>query len=143
MPTRVRKIRKHRGSRTHGWGQVGQHRGKGSKGGYGKTGGHKHGWTRTVKYDQDRYGKKGFSRPRSVSNTTVNVGDLDALAEKLRAAHQAVDTEERVVIDLGGLGYSKLLGAGTVTRKYVVTVEKCSRLAAQKIEAAQGTVQNA
>jgi ribosomal protein L15 len=73
----------------------------------------------------------------------VNVGNLDALAEKLRAAHQAGDTEERVVIDLGGLGYSKLLGAGTVARKYVVTVEKWSRLAAQKIEAAQGTVQNA
>jgi ribosomal protein L15 len=73
----------------------------------------------------------------------VNVGDLDALAEKFRATQQAVDTVESVVIDLGALGYSKLLGRGTVTRKYVVTVEKCSRLAAKKIEAAQGTVQNA
>jgi large subunit ribosomal protein L15 len=143
VPTRSRKIRKHRGSRTHGWGQVGQHRGKGSKGGYGQTGGHKHGWTRTVKYDSDHYGKKGFTRPRSVRNATVNVGDLDALAETLRAAHPAAVTEESVTIDLGEWGYTKLLGAGPVTRKYVVTVEKFSRRAAQKIEAAQGTVQNA
>jgi large subunit ribosomal protein L15 len=143
VPTRNRKIRKHRGSRTHGWGQVGQHRGKGSKGGFGQTGGHKHGWTRTVKYDQDRYGKKGFTRPRSVRDATVNVGDLDDLAETLRAARPEAVTEESVTIDLGEMGYTKLLGAGTVTRKYVVTVEKWSRLAAHKIETAQGTVQNA
>lgn len=143
MPHRSRKIRKHRGSRTHGWGQVGQHRGKGSTGGYGKTGGHKHGWTRTVKHDPDRYGKKGFTPPRSVSDAAVNVGELDALVETLRAAQPAAVTEESVTIDLGELGYRKLLGAGTVTRKYVVTVEKCSRRAAEKIEAAQGTVQTA
>jgi ribosomal protein L15 len=73
----------------------------------------------------------------------VNVGDLDALAETLGAARPAAVTEESVTIDLGEMGYTKLLGAGTVTRKYVVTVEKWSRRAAQKIETAQGTVQNA
>ena len=143
MPQRSRKIRKHRGSRTHGWGQVGQHRGKGSKGGYGKTGGHKHKWTRTVINDQNGFGKHGFTRPRSVSDASVNVGNLDALAETLRAADPAAGTEGIITIDLSELGYTKLLGAGTVTRKYVITVEKWSRLAAQKIEAAQGTIQNA
>ena len=139
MPHRSRKIRKHRGSRTHGWGQVGQHRGKGSSGGYGKSGGHKHGWTRTVKHDLDHYGKKGVTSPRSVRDAAVNVGDLDTLVETLQPA---VVTGESVTIDLGELGFRKLLGAGTVTRKYVVTVEKCSRRAAEKIEAAQGTVQS-
>ena len=143
MPTRLRKVRKYRGSRNHGWGQVGQHKGRGKKGGFGKSGGHKQGWTHTVKYDQDRYGKKGFTRPRSVSDTTLNVGNLDALAEKFLAEHPAAAMEESVIIDLDKLGYSKLLGSGIVTKKYSVTVKKCSRLAVQKIEAAQGTVQNA
>ncbi|RLG12033.1 MAG: 50S ribosomal protein L15, partial [Thaumarchaeota archaeon] len=31
MPTRWRKSRKHRGSRTCGWGQIGQHRKSGSR----------------------------------------------------------------------------------------------------------------
>ncbi|HEW93674.1 MAG TPA: 50S ribosomal protein L15, partial [Thermoprotei archaeon] len=35
MPHRYRKTRWQRGSRTYGWGRVGQHRKSGSRGGYG------------------------------------------------------------------------------------------------------------
>ena len=38
MATRLRKTRKFRGSRNHGWGQVGQHRASGYKGGLGQSG---------------------------------------------------------------------------------------------------------
>ncbi len=42
MATRFRKTRKFRGSRNHGWGQVGQHRASGHKGGLGQSGMLKH-----------------------------------------------------------------------------------------------------
>ena len=38
MPTRLRKVRKQRGSRTHGYGQIGQHRHSGKQGGHGNAG---------------------------------------------------------------------------------------------------------
>ena len=42
MPTRLRKTRKLRGGRHMGWGQVGQHRARGHKGGLGQSGMLKH-----------------------------------------------------------------------------------------------------
>ena len=42
MATRLRKTRKYRGSRNHGWGQIGQHRASGHKGGLGQSGLMKH-----------------------------------------------------------------------------------------------------
>ena len=48
MATRLRKTRKHRGSRSHGWGQVKGHRSSGAKGGVGESGRMKHEWTYTV-----------------------------------------------------------------------------------------------
>lgn len=49
MPTRLRKVRKKRGSRYYGYGQIGQHRGGGSRGGRGRVGRkRKHLWTARV-----------------------------------------------------------------------------------------------
>ena len=42
MATRLRKTRKLRGGRNMGWGQVGQHRASGHKGGLGIAGLHKY-----------------------------------------------------------------------------------------------------
>ncbi|MCS7373525.1 MAG: 50S ribosomal protein L15, partial [archaeon GB-1845-036] len=63
---RRRKIRKYRGTRTCGYGITGQNRGKGLKGGYGKSGRHKHLWTWVMKYQPDYFGKKGFKPPLSL-----------------------------------------------------------------------------
>ena len=48
MATRFRKSRRQRGTRYCGWGQIGQHRQSGSRGGVGQAGKHKHFWIRTV-----------------------------------------------------------------------------------------------
>ena len=53
MPTRLRKTRKLRGGRHMGWGQVGQHRASGHKGGLGRSGHLKHLWSTVIKEDQD------------------------------------------------------------------------------------------
>jgi len=137
MPHRLRKIRKKRGSRTHGWGRVGQHRGGGQRGGHGKAGFKKHKWTYVIKYEPDYFGKKGFTSPKNLKRkvNVINVGVLDELAEKL-----SMKREGKLFIDLESFGYTKLLGAGKVTKPLIVKAPSCSKSAAEKIREAGGQV---
>jgi len=139
MPHRFRKIRKLRGSRSHGWG-VRQHKGKGSHGGFGRAQGHKGKWTYTVKYEPDRYGKHGFKSHTNVEIITINVGELDELTNRLLAEGNAVKEDKLYVIDLAKLGIGKLLGSGSVKHQLKVKVKAHSQLAAKKIENAQGII---
>lgn len=138
MPHKLRKIRKKRGSRTHGFGRVGQHRGGGQRGGHGKAGFHKHGWTYVIKYEPDYFGKKGFTSPKSLKQkvNVINVGTLDELAERLSTEKK----KGKFFIDLENLGYTKLLGAGKVTKPLIVKVGSYSKSAAEKIKEAGGQV---
>jgi large subunit ribosomal protein L15 len=66
----------------------------------------------------------------------MNVGTLDEMARKF-----AVDKEEeKPLVDLESLGYTKLLGAGKVTRSLTVKVASCSATASEKIKKAGGEV---
>jgi large subunit ribosomal protein L15 len=132
LPTRLRKARKLRGSRTMGWGQVGQHRKHGAKGGYGKAGLHKHKWSWVVKYQPDYFGSHGFYNP-TVSRVErwVNVGQLEEIARK---------NADNGNLDLHSLGYDKLLGAGNVSIPLVVKVAQFSQRAKEKVEKAGGKV---
>ncbi len=138
MPTRLRKIRKQRGSRFHGWGQVGQHRGRGSRGGTGKAGLLKHKWTWTVKYDPDHFGVKGFTPPtQKKKGQWINIGQLEDIA--------AGPTEGKAkvpVINLVEMGYGKLLGQGQVKGAYKIIVGKFSEKAKRKIEEAGGSIES-
>ena len=140
MPHRKRKVRKKRGSRTHGYGRVGQHRGGGQRGGHGKVGFHKHKWTYTVKYDPDRFGKHGFKRPIRKEVSAINVGKLDEQIESLLDSKQAEKTKEGVKVYLNRLGFEKLLGKGKVTHPLIIQVDSCSKSAAEKIEEAGGKI---
>ena len=137
MPHKLRKIRKKRGSRTQGYGRVGQHRKSGSKGRR-KAGRHKHGWSYVLRYEPEYFGKKGFTSPKSLRREVkiINVGELDEVAEKLKGKEK----EGKIFVDLEGLGYTKLLGTGKVTKPLVVKVPSCSKSAAEKIEEAGGKV---
>lgn len=138
MPHKKRKVRKKRGSRTHGYGQVGQHRGGGQRGGHGKAGFHKHKWTYTVKYDPDRFGKHGFKRPTRKEVSAINVGKLDEQIESLLDSKQTEKTKEGIKVYLNRLGFDKLLGKGKVTHPLIIQVDSCSKSAAKKIEEAGG-----
>jgi len=72
LPTKDRKVRRQRGSRTHGWGQIGQHRARGGRGGTGKAGLDKHKWTYVIKHDPTYWEKKGFVSARTLGKT-VNI----------------------------------------------------------------------
>ncbi|MEM3055518.1 MAG: uL15 family ribosomal protein [Candidatus Bathyarchaeia archaeon] len=137
MPHKLRKIRKKRGSRTQGYGRVGQHRKSGSKG-MRKAGRHKHGWSYVLRYEPEYFGKKGFTSPKSLRQEVkiINVGELEEVAEKFKGK----DKEGKVFIDLESLGYTKLLGAGKVSKSLIVKVPSCSKSAAEKIKEAGGKV---
>ncbi|MFQ5711700.1 MAG: uL15 family ribosomal protein [Candidatus Geothermarchaeales archaeon] len=136
MPHRERKTRKKRGSRTVGWGRVGQHRGSGMRGGFGKAGMHKHKWIYTLKYEPDHYGKHGFKSIRKPPRT-INVGKLE---EIIRSRDYEKGARGMVSIDLSRLGFNKLLGGGKVSTPMEVRVEKASEKAKEKIESLGGKV---
>jgi len=137
MPHRLRKTRKKRGSRTQGWGRVGQHRRTGSKGRR-NPGRHKALWSYVIKYEPDYFGKKGFTSPKSLKKqvNAMNIGMLDRIAEKSSAETE----KDKPFIDLEGLGYTKLLGTGRITKPVVVKVGSCSKTAAEKIKKAGGQI---
>jgi len=137
MPHRLRKVRKNRGSRTQGWGRVGQHRRTGSKGRR-NAGRHKALWSYVIKYEPEYYSKVGFTSPKSLKHEVkiINVGTLNGIVAKLSTEKQ----EDKIVVDLAALGYKKLLGTGKVTKPLVVRVASCSKSAAEKVKNAGGQV---
>lgn len=137
MPHKLRKIRKKRGSRTQGYGRVGQHRKTGSKGER-KSGRHKHLWSYVQRYEPEYFGKKGFTSPKSLRQkvNVLNVGKLDEMAEKMSTGKE----KNKFIIDLGSLGYTKLLGTGRVTKPLIVKIALCSQSAAEKIKEAGGQI---
>lgn len=138
MPTRLRKVRRQRGSRHHGWGQVGQHRKTGGKGGSGRAGLLKHKWSWTIKYDPEHFGKKGFTSPTQKKvERWINVGQLDDLAAGLAGGRS-----KRPIINLSEMGYGKLLGQGQVKGAYQVIVNSFSEKAKKKIEESGGSIES-
>jgi large subunit ribosomal protein L15 len=133
MPHKLRKIRKFRGSRTQGYGRIGQHRDSGSKG-HRKVGRHKHLWSYVVTHEPNYFGKSGFTSPQSVHRreSTINLKKLEELAQ--------VSAQEKPQIDLAALGYTKLLGTGKVTKALTVQVPSYSKSAAEKIQKAGGEI---
>ena len=136
MPHKLRKTRKNRGSRTQGYGRVGQHRKTGSKG-YRKAGRHKHLWSYVVTHEPNYFGKGGFTSPKSLKHkpNTINIKKLDELAAKI-----STEKEGKLHIDLTSLGYTKLLGTGQTSKTLIVNVPSSSKSADEKIRKAGGQV---
>ena len=139
MPTRKRKSRKQRDNRYFGWGQVGQHRKSGGRGGKGKAGGRKHFWIRTVKYNPDRYRNIGFKPPSSLEPEPeiINVGELEHIARQVHGDYNLTDFGE---LDLNQLGIDKLLGRGKISVPLKIKVDEISASAREKIEEAGGSI---
>ena len=137
MPHKLRKIRKTRGSRTQGYGRIGQHRDHGSKG-FRKVGRHKHLWSYVTTFEPEYFGKHGFTSPQSLKRKgdTLNLQKLEDISKKMRAENET----GMLSIDLTMLGFSKLLGTGRVSKALTVKVASCSKTAAEKIEKAGGKV---
>ena len=141
MPHKLRKIRKKRGSRTCGYGRVGQHRKSGTKGER-RAGRHKHLWSYVIKYEPDYFGKRGFTSPRSLQrrDNPINLSQLDELVEKLIAERKIEKKNGKPFVDLKKLGYTKLLGMGKISKPVIIKVPAFSSSAAEKIEAVGGQI---
>lgn len=140
MPHKKRKVRKKRGSRTHGYGKVGQHRGGGQRGGHGKAGRGKHKWSYTVKHQPGYFGKHGFKPPRRREVNTINVGQVDEKVRQFLGEEKAVKKEDGIHINLQQMGYDKLLGSGQVTRPLIIKVDSHSESAQEKVEKVKGKI---
>jgi large subunit ribosomal protein L15 len=142
LPHKDRKVRKQRGSRTHGWGQVGQHRAGGGRGGHGKAGYDKHKWTYVLKYDPTYWEKKGFVSARTLGRKVniINVGKLDDLVDKLDSEKKLERKDKKIFLDLESLGYDKLLGTGEIMKPILVKVASYSEAASRKLEEAGGQI---
>ncbi|MEM7819824.1 MAG: uL15 family ribosomal protein [Candidatus Aenigmatarchaeota archaeon] len=121
-----KKVRKMRGSHTHGYGSKKKHRGGGSRGGRGYGGSHKHKYSYIVKYEPWHYGYKGFHSLKKKLRT-INIGDLEKIS----------DNNE---IDLTKLGYDKLLSRGKISRPLIIKIKKFSKKAKEKIEKVGGKI---
>jgi large subunit ribosomal protein L15 len=126
MPHKLRKIRKFRGTRTQGYGRIGQHRDSGSKGNR-KVGRHKHLWSKIVTSEPNYFGKHGFHSPQAIHKIekTINLQKVDQMA---------VSSD----INLTELGYTKLLGSGKLTKALTIQVKEASKSAQKKVQNAGG-----
>ena len=127
MPVKFKqKTRKWRGRTSHGWGMKKKHRGGGSQGGRGYGGSHKHKFSYVTSKEPDHYGYKGFFSKKK-KTTAVNIDELAKM--------------EGSTIDLGKMGYAKLLGKGRINKPVVVKVNEASKQAKEKIEKAGGKIE--
>jgi len=117
------------------------------RGGSGQAGRYRHkrsSLIRTGEFANMHYaGKKGFypvsaKRPRRI----LNIFQLSSLVDRLVAEKKAQLVGDKVAVDLKALGFSKLLGAGSISRPVQVKVDKCSEGAAKKLKEAGGELIN-
>lgn len=124
-----------------GWGQIGQHRKHGEKGGR-KVGRHKHLWSYVIRYEPDYFGKTGFKTPKIAQGkahpNTININQLDQIIEKQTRQKQITKKQGKPYIDLTALGYYKLLSKGTLTKPALIKINTWSETAAKKIQEAGG-----
>ncbi len=136
MATRLRKTRKFRGSRNHGWGQVGQHRASGHKGGLGISGLMKHHYSSMLKEDPDHFGHDSTHPPHpNVTKKWASVRDLDDLFAKFGKKEG-----DKKIIDLNANGYDKLLGGGEISKAYTVKIKQSTASAQEKVKQTGGEV---
>lgn len=114
---------------THGRGKKGG-RGAGLRGGRGNAGLHKHKYMHMLKYMPDHFGPRGFTRPKGTLKkiSIINVGQLE---ERFPGKKE---------INLSQEGYDKLLGGGTLSKEFKITVKTATQKAIDKIAQKGGEV---
>ena len=130
------------GSRTRGRGHK-KGRGAGLRGGRGNAGCHK---TKRIMYERVGrvWGAHGFKRPQSVvsANSSINLRTIEENSESWITEGIATKKGKVVSVDLTEMGYDKLLGTGSTTHSYKLTISAASAKAVEKIEAAGGEILN-
>ncbi len=139
---RTKKVKKYRGSKTHGCGSMKKRRGAGHRGGRGNAGSGKRADTNkpSVIKKGIRQGKYGFKKKNSLTVKSVNIGWLDAKLPVLIETNKIEEKSGVYTIDLAKLGYTKLLSGGKTTHKMNITAMSASSKAAEKLKQAGGNL---
>jgi len=130
MTARFRKkVRRMRGTHTHGWGEKKKHRGAGSRAGRGRSNWLYSKRSYTYAYEPERLGKKGFTfKPKKEEIRSINIRDIESMAVSRKSRD----------IDVASLGFNRVLGNGQLTMPINVKAPRISPKARAKIEGAGG-----
>ena len=142
MPVNKRK-KSSRTHGTHGWGRN-KHRNSGQRGGYGNAGTGKKSDNKKPSIwgtKTDYFGKHGFvSKGQITKDCVISIKDLEDKLPAFIEQKHAKQEAGIIAVNLGALGYTKLLGTGKVTKKLKITIPTAAAGAAEKIKAAGGEV---
>lgn len=127
------------GERTHGHGDTKNKRGSGNRGGRGRAGSHKHKFS---KYYMT-FGIKITQKPSHPKGKALNVGQLVAHLPEWKKQGKVTEEDGMMIIDGRKVGVAKLLGSGDVTQELFIRHMRVSEKARQKIEEANGEIEDA
>jgi len=137
-----KKNSRQRGSKTHGWGSMKKHRGAGNRGGRGMAGSGKRGDTIKPRlWDKKYFGKSGFKK-KNVGKK-VNAASIGYLEDKLDSflSKKLISKEgDSYIVDMGKIGFNKLLSQRKVSNKFKIKVDYASKKAVEKIKNKGGEV---
>jgi len=141
---KIKKVRKYRGSKTHGGGSMKKRRGAGNRGGRGNAGTGKRGdqnkpsiW----KYDKyPRPGKHGFKSKNKIKQKPINLKDIEKKFDVLLENGLIKKKESVYYLNLKDLKNNKLLGTGNITKKMNITTLFASGSAVSKVKSSGGEV---
>ncbi|HLD33119.1 MAG TPA: uL15m family ribosomal protein [Candidatus Nanoarchaeia archaeon] len=135
---RRKKVTKHRGATTHGWGSKKKHRGAGNRGGRGFTGRGKHSDHRKMEYTVP-LGKHGFKMHGAHKDLrAINIEDIQKNMPRYVHEGKAQKKGDIYIVDSNAIGYQKILGTGQLKLKLHITAQEFSQKAEDKIKKAGG-----
>ena len=143
MSTNKRKKNsRQRGSTTHGWGSMKKHRGAGNRGGRGMAGTGKRGDTIKPRiWDKKYFGKSGFKKKNIKEKVNaISIGCLEGKLSSLLNKKLISKEGDSYIVDMGKMGFNKLLSQGKVLNKFKIKVDCASKKAVEKIKSGGGVV---
>jgi len=131
-----------RGSTTHGWGAMKKHRGAGNRGGRGRAGSGKRGDAiKPSLWKKKYFGKRGFKKKNVKENiNAISIMDLEQKLHSFLNKKLIAKEGDFYVVDMGKLGFNKLLSQGKVSNKFRIKVAYASKKAVEKIKNSGGEI---
>lgn len=141
---KTKKVKKYRGSKTHGGGSMKKRRGAGNRGGRGLAGSGKraaHKVQQIIKRFGTGYlGKHGFTSKSRSKVKGINLKEIETKLNEYMEKGLIKKEGDSYSVELSKLGYNKLLGTGQIKNKFKITTKFVSKKAKEKVEKMGGEV---
>jgi large subunit ribosomal protein L15 len=140
-----KKVKKYRGSKTHGGGSMKKRRGAGNRGGRGNAGSGKKAQAKypTRWKSGNKLGKYGFKKKGNViGRSSISLKGIELKLNKFLAGGIAKKENDVYVVDLRD-HYDKLVGTGKIDKAYKIIIAQASQKAIEKVKDKGGEVVDA